>query len=84
MRVGKEDYRGITYLGEIKQRELSVRKREPELGDERFVNIVNELKKTVPELFVIPEHGFSRESILPAFRLQPKPEAKFKTTKPAG
>ena len=71
------------YVGEMKQRELVIRHtKEAEVGDERFHAVIAELEKLVPDLLNIPDHGFSRESKLPPFKLIPRPDAQFRPCKP--
>ena len=70
-------------FGEAKKDELKVRQeRLPEVADERDWGHIDDLKQSFPDLFYVPDHGFSRECKLPPLVLTPKSDAKFGKARP--
>ena len=83
LRTGREVFSDFTYVGEVKSRELKIRKqKDPDIGTESLRQTVQDLKRDLPELFHIPDHGFSRECTLPPLVLTSKQDAEFQMSKP--
>ena len=70
-------------FGEMKQQEVKLREeRLPEVAEEDDWIHIKDIQKQFPELFHLPDHGFSRECTLPPLVLTPKPDAKFAKARP--